>query len=494
MPGITESIIDQATGKASIVSTGKADAAQLVAAVRRAGYEATVEREETVEEKPAEFEVKIRTAAAGKPMKLTLTSTVEATGSLTEDAQGTHHFDGKIKAKRDAEFVLPKTEAPASQIEQLVRSLNVSGLFERVFEKNERTLSLGAPGRSVALTDTAREEVVKPGTTMSAFHLRGMHCSSCATLIRSIKKLPGIKQANVNFAAEKATVIADPGAVTTEQIIQAVRSAGYAAVPVNAEDREYEQKRRLEETRGAFFKFFFSLVLSLPMFYFMLLDFFPALPKTAEILPYVGIISLVLAAPVQFIMGYGFYRGAFSSLRMKTFNMDSLIAIGTTTAFVYSAVNLAVYYATSGSVIAPAGQKIPELYFETSAFLITFVLLGKWLEAKVKGKVSSAITKLMGLQAKSARVVRNGETQDIPIDDVKTGDIILVRPGEKVPVGGTIVSGHSSADESMLTGESIPVEKNPATKWWVRHSTRPAVSNSARKRSESRPRSHASSG
>jgi len=149
----------------------------------------------------------------------------------------------------------------------------------------------------------------------------------------------------------------------------------------------------------------------------------------------------------------------WSSLKMKTFNMDSLIAIGTSTAFFYSLANFALYAFSNRSVIGIGGEKIPELYFETAAFLITFVLLGKWLEAKAKGRTSDAIRKLMGLQAKTARVVRDGKTHDIPIDEVVAGDTILVRPGEKVPVDGTITKGHSSVDESMITGESIPVEK-----------------------------------
>ncbi len=150
----------------------------------------------------------------------------------------------------------------------------------------------------------------------------------------------------------------------------------------------------------------------------------------------------------------------WSALRMKTFNMDSLIAIGTSTAYFYSLINFVIYFADNNSLLGLGGAKIPELYFETAAFLITFVILGKWLEKRAKGKTSDAIKKLMGLQAKTARVVKNGTTQDIPINDVMNGDVILVRPGEKVPVDGKIIKGTSSIDESMLTGESLPVEKN----------------------------------
>ncbi len=146
---------------------------------------------------------------------------------------------------------------------------------------------------------------------------------------------------------------------------------------------------------------------------------------------------------------------------MKTFNMDSLIAIGTSTAFFYSLSQFVIYVAKTGSAIGLNGEKIPEIYFETAAFLITFVILGKWLEAKTKGSASDAIKKLMGLKAKTARVSKNGVVADVPIDQVVAGDIIVVRPGEKIPVDGMVVKGQSAVDESMITGESIPVEKNP---------------------------------
>jgi Cu+-exporting ATPase len=140
--------------------------------------------------------------------------------------------------------------------------------------------------------------------------------------------------------------------------------------------------------------------------------------------------------------------------------VDSLIAIGTSVAYFYSLANFVIYYLANNSLIGLNGAKIPELYFETAAFLITFVILGKWLEAKAKGQTSEAIKKLMGLQAKTARVIRNGITQDISVDEVINGDVVLVRPGEKVPVDGQINKGSSALDESMITGESLPVEKH----------------------------------
>src|SRR3989339_662534 len=185
-----------------------------------------------------------------------------------------------------------------------------------------------------------------------------------------------------------------------DQILGLVSSS--AVLPAQAAPKIIKEK----EIRSYRNKFLISLGLSLPMLYFMLLDFFNFLPLRGLLLPYVGVISLLLTIPVQFIIGAGFYKGMWSSLKMKTFNMDSLIAIGTSTAFFYSLVQFLIYAITNQSVIGLNGAKIPELYFETAAFLITFVILGKWLETKAKGKTSDAIKKLMGLQAKTARIVR----------------------------------------------------------------------------------------
>ncbi|MDO8565597.1 MAG: heavy metal translocating P-type ATPase [Candidatus Moranbacteria bacterium] len=290
--------------------------------------------------------------------------------------------------------------------------------------------------------------------------LTGMHCASCANIIeRTLKKVEGVKQAHVNYGTEKATIVFDTGQVSVSALQAAVKGVGYTAEEINPKDTEFEKKKR-ERVEGEYRqKFIWGLAFSLPMFYFMLFDFFGLWGKET-LSPYIGVISLLLTLPVQFWIGAGFYRGAWSSLKMKMFNMDSLIAIGTTTAFAYSTVNYFLYVWNNNSWVGLSGAKIPELYFETAAFLITFVTLGKWLEARTKGKTSDAIRKLMGLQAKTARVVRNGATIDIPVEEVAHGDIVVVRPGERIPVDGKLTQGHSAIDESMITGESIPVEKN----------------------------------
>ncbi len=297
--------------------------------------------------------------------------------------------------------------------------------------------------------------------TRTSLLISGMHCSSCAAIIeRSLKKQSGVLEANVNFAAEKASVVYNPVNVSVNDLIAAVKKSGYEAMPVDQGDAKQVEEKKAKEIARLKTKFIYALLLSLPMLYFMLQTFFKWLPGTSFILPYAGLASFILATPVQFVIGAGFYAGAWSSLRMRTFNMDSLIAIGTSTAYFYSLYNFGLYVLRAGSFIAEAGKMIPDLYFETAAFLITFVLLGKYLESKAKGRTSEAIKKLMGLQAKTARVVRGDQTVDLPIDQVAVGDKVIVRPGEIVPVDGVITTGSSAVDEAMITGESLPVEKH----------------------------------
>ncbi|MCL5438889.1 MAG: heavy metal translocating P-type ATPase [Patescibacteria group bacterium] len=322
----------------------------------------------------------------------------------------------------------------------------------------------------------ASENIIDHASVQHSFNaarvnlsLSGMHCASCALLIeKSLNKTPGVKEAHVNFAAEKASITYDESISKTENLIEAVKKAGYSATVANPSDTEFEIKKKASEIAYYRKNFITSFILSIPMVYFMFLDFFAWLPLRTILMPYIGLISLILTTPIQFYVGKGFYKGTWSALKMKTFNMDSLIAIGTSVAYFYSLINFELYVYNSRSLIGLSGMKIPELYFETAAFLITFVSLGKWLEVKAKGKTSDAIKKLMGLKPKTARVISDGSprfaveagvTRDIPIDEVVKGDTILVRPGEKIPTDGKISKGGSAVDESMITGESIPVEK-----------------------------------
>lgn len=290
--------------------------------------------------------------------------------------------------------------------------------------------------------------------------IEGMHCTSCAGVIeKEIKKVEGVSSATVNFSTQKA-VVEHSETTALEHLTAAIKKAGYKAQPLDEHaGMDHAHHHHMEAVFGWKKKFFFGLLLSLPLLYFMLLDFFKWLPGAETLMPYVGVISLALATPVQFYLGAGFYKGTWSGLRMKSFNMDSLIAIGTSTAYFYSLAFFVKHVIENKTLLGVMGEKIPELYFETAAFLITFVILGKWLEARATSKTNDAIKKLMSLQAKTARVMRDGEVLDIPIDQVNHDDVVIVRPGEKIPVDGEVLKGNSSIDESMITGESIPVEK-----------------------------------
>ncbi|MFY9213372.1 MAG: heavy metal translocating P-type ATPase, partial [Tissierellaceae bacterium] len=253
-----------------------------------------------------------------------------------------------------------------------------------------------------------------------------------------------VSKASVNLSTNKALVEFPSGAVDVETLIRAVEKAGYKAELEVERDVDREKELREKEIKSLKTSFIVSAILSIPLFSAMFFHMAGTDNTLSNILNN-GWFQLVLATPVQFIIGYRFYRGAYNSLRGGGANMDVLIAMGTSAAYFYSLYNLL--------------NGIHEYYFESSAVIITLILLGKTFEAVAKGKTSEAIKKLMGLQPKTARVVRDGQEMDIAIEKLEIGDIIVVRPGERVPVDGVIVEGHSSIDESMLTGESIPVDK-----------------------------------
>jgi Cu+-exporting ATPase len=292
--------------------------------------------------------------------------------------------------------------------------------------------------------------------------ISGMHCTSCTIVIeKELEKIAGVTDLSVNFATEKATIEYDENKTTVFNLLEAIKKVGYRAALYEPMEMTGENHMHHHSNESSYYKkFILSLILSLPLIYFMLSDFLGWLPGAKTLMPYTGLISLILATPIQFIIGWTFYQGSWTGFKSKTFNMDSLVAIGTSAAYFYSLGSYLTYAINSHSLTGLAGQKIPNLYFETSALLITFIILGKWLEAKATGRTSEAIKKLMGLQPKTARVIRNNKTIDIPISEVTVGEIILVRPGEKIPVDGFLTKGASSIDESMVTGESIPVEKN----------------------------------
>ncbi|WP_088006473.1 heavy metal translocating P-type ATPase [Indiicoccus explosivorum] len=283
------------------------------------------------------------------------------------------------------------------------------------------------------------------------FDVSGMTCAACANRIeKRVGKMDGVSGANVNLALETMTVRYDDSETTADDMIAVVKKLGYGLVPKQENEEKLDHKA--QEIRKQTRKFVLSLVLTLPLVWTMVSHF--------DILSFLYVpmfllnpwVQLALAAPVQFIVGAQFYRGAYNALRNKSANMDVLVALGTSAAFFYS-LYLTVEWALAGS------DGMAELYYEASAVIITLIVLGKLFEARAKGKTSQAIQKLLGLQPKTARVLRDGEETEIPVEQVAAGDILLVKPGEKIPVDAEVLEGRSAVDESMLTGESVPADK-----------------------------------
>ncbi|MBU8785557.1 MULTISPECIES: heavy metal translocating P-type ATPase [Bacillus] len=284
------------------------------------------------------------------------------------------------------------------------------------------------------------------------FAISGMTCAACANRIeKRLEKLPGVESAPVNFALETVSVAYLPGAVTVDDMKEVIEKLGYKLELKEDQSADGALEQRKKEIQQQTGKFIFSAILSFPLLWAMVSHF-----KFTSFIWLPGMlmdpwVQLALATPVQLIVGRQFYVGAYKALRNKSANMDVLVALGTSAAYFYS---LYISIASLGTNRHPEG-----LYYETSAILLTLIVLGKLFEAKAKGRSSEAIKKLMGLQAKTATVIRNGEEMTVPIEQVLAGDIMLVKPGEKIPADGEIVEGRSALDESMITGESIPVDK-----------------------------------
>lgn len=302
---------------------------------------------------------------------------------------------------------------------------------------------------------TAAEEQMMGSATLP---IEGMTCASCVRRVeRSLAKVPGVTEANVNLATEKALVTFDPGLVSFQLLADAVEKAGYHVgqreIPPVAANHPAQLKderalARARETRDLKLKALVSLGIGVGL---MALMYLPLHLDNRNLEP----LLLILGAFVQVWGGARFYRAAWAVGRHGSTNMDTLVAVGTSIAFGYSA------FVTLWPGLAASWGFQHDLYYDTAAIIIALILLGRWLEARAKGQTSAAIKTLMGLQVKTARVVRAGGDIDIPVEDVVVGDRVRVRPGEKVPVDGRIVEGSSTLDESMLTGESLPIEKAP---------------------------------
>jgi Cu+-exporting ATPase len=280
--------------------------------------------------------------------------------------------------------------------------------------------------------------------------IHGMTCAACATRIeKGLARMEGVQSASVNLAAESGIVEYQEGVTSVADIVEKIKKLGYEAVP---KQEEAEKKNRKEEERkDKKRKLILSIILSLPLLYTMVghMPWDLGLPMPHSLMnPWV---QFLLATPVQFYIGGPFYVGAYKALRNKSANMDVLVALGTSAAYFYSVAE------AFRAQLTP--QHMPQLYFETSAVLITLILVGKYAETLAKGRTTEAISRLLRLQAKEATLIRDGKEVKVPIEQVQVGDTILVKPGEKIPVDGQVVAGRSAVDESMITGESIPVEK-----------------------------------
>jgi Cu+-exporting ATPase len=283
--------------------------------------------------------------------------------------------------------------------------------------------------------------------------ITGMTCANCAaTVERTLKKVNGVVQAVVNLATERASVEYIPGVAAVADMIRAVENAGYGVVQAAEGATEpledVEAKARQAEIADQTRKFWVGVAFALPLFLLSMARDLGLLGMWAHA-PWVDWLFLALATPVQFYTGWDYYVGSYHALRNRTANMDVLVAMGSSVAYIFSLVVL---------IFRPEGQHV---YFETSAVIITLIKLGKLLEARAKGRTGAAIRRLMGLRPKTARVVRDGTETDVPVEQVRVGDVVVVRPGERIPVDGVVVEGRSAVDESMLTGEPLPVDKGP---------------------------------
>ncbi|MGI6434833.1 MAG: heavy metal translocating P-type ATPase [Syntrophomonadaceae bacterium] len=281
--------------------------------------------------------------------------------------------------------------------------------------------------------------------------ISGMSCAACSARIeKKLQSLQGVEQVNVNLSTERASVDYEPGQIKPTAMIAAITALGYEARPLQEFSIDLDQEHKEREIRSLRAYLLAAALLSSPLIVAMLLSVFRVHHPLLSLL-HNEYFQLAVATPVQFIIGARFYRQSYYALRSHTANMDVLIALGTSAAYLFSLYN--IFYQT----VTPGEMK--HLYFEAAAIIITLILLGKYLEALAKGRTSEAIKKLARLQAKTARVIRDEGEIDVPIEEVAIGEVIVVRPGEKVPVDGVIIGGESALDESMLTGESLPVDK-----------------------------------
>ncbi len=277
----------------------------------------------------------------------------------------------------------------------------------------------------------------------------GMSCASCSSTVEeAVRDLDGVLSASVNLATEKLTVRYDPQRVRVPQMKKAIVDAGYEVL--ESQDSDQEKEVRARELHRQKILLISALAIAVPIMVLMLLMQFTSLGQVQFLMDWGNLILFIAATPVQFVIGYQFYAGTYKALRNRRANMDTLIAVGTSAAYFYS---VAVTFFPSSFINT-------SVYFDTSAMIIALILFGKYLEAKAKSRTSEAIRRLIDLQAKTAVIIRDGVEVQVPADELDVSDVMVVRPGEKIPTDGTVIEGQSSVDESLLTGESMPVSKS----------------------------------
>ena len=317
-----------------------------------------------------------------------------------------------------------------------------------------------------SVIEKAGYSIIEENKKTLELKIGGMICAACAKAVERVtKKLDGVENSSVNIATEKANIEYDSSKIKLSQIKSAIEKAGYSIIEEKKESLVDEDKLRKEkEMKTLFTKFIIAVGFSVPLFYIamgpMISKPFGPWPVPSIIDPMINplnyaLIQMILVIPVM-IAGYKFYVNGFKSLINRNPNMDTLVAIGTSAAFLYSAYTTFKIATTTMEV----NHGHHQLYFESAGIIIALILLGKYLESRSKGKTGESIRKLMGLQPKTALIIKGNKEIEIPIEEVEVGDVIIVKPGAKIPVDGVVVEGHTSVDESMLTGESIPVEKN----------------------------------